>query len=38
MHSISFGGKIKNAYYSLWAGVVGFFSCSSLTQEMLPLL
>jgi hypothetical protein len=38
MHSRSFWGKMKNAYYSLWAGVVGFSSCSSLTQEMLPLL
>ncbi len=38
MHSRSFGGKIKNAYCSPWAKVVGFSSCSSLTQEMLPLL
>jgi hypothetical protein len=38
MHSRSFGGKIKNAYCSPWAGEVGFSSCSSLTQEMLPLL
>jgi hypothetical protein len=27
MQSRSFGGKIKNAYSSLWDGVVGF-SCS----------
>ncbi len=38
IHSRSFGGKIKNAYCSPWAGVVGFSSCSSLTKEMLPLL
>ncbi len=38
MHSRSFGKKIKNAYYSPWAGVVSFSSCSSLTQEMLPML
>jgi hypothetical protein len=38
MHSRFFGGKIKNSYCSPWAGVVGFSSCSSLTQEMLPLL
>jgi hypothetical protein len=38
MHSRSFGGKIKNAYCSPWAGVVDFSSCSSLTQEMLPPL
>ncbi len=31
MHSRSFGRKMKNAYCSLLAGVVVFFSCSSLT-------
>ncbi len=38
MHSRSFVGKMKNAYYSQWAGLVGFSSCSSLSQEMLSLL
>ncbi len=28
MHSRSFSKKMKNAYYSLWAGMVGFCSCS----------
>jgi hypothetical protein len=28
MHSRSFGGKIKNAYCSSCAGVVGFCSCA----------
>ncbi len=34
-----FSGKTTRAYCSLWAGVVGFCSCSwsRLSQEMLPL-
>jgi hypothetical protein len=31
MQSRSFGGKMKNAYCSLWDGVVGFSSCSHRT-------
>jgi hypothetical protein len=38
MHSRSFGGKKKNVYYSQWAGVFGFSSCSSHAQDMLSLL
>jgi hypothetical protein len=38
MHSRSFGRKMKNAYCSQWAGVVGFSFCSSHTQELLYLL
>ncbi len=29
MHSRFFGGKMKNAYCTVWAEVVDFFSCSS---------
>jgi hypothetical protein len=33
-----FGGKMKNAYCTVWAEVVDFFSFSSFHKEMLPLL
>ncbi len=38
MHIRFFGGKMKNAYCTVWAEVVDFFSFSSFHKEMLPLL